>query len=141
MAAVQGQDNIKTEMKKSFPASRLSTNKFLDATVSEHHLSNDHSLNLIKTVYEKLEKHTSSKEVKLVNLLVSIRKMKCNTSFITFVCYHLFHTIFSFLISFISLLQRFLFSLTFTFFLFKFSHVIILSYCTPFFISNCEVLA
>ena len=125
MAAVQGQDNFKTEMKKWFPASRLSTNKFLDATVSEHLLSNDHS----------------SKEVKLVNLLVSIRKMKCNTTFITFVCYHLFHTIFSFLISFISLLQRVLFSLTFTFFLFKFSHVIIVSYCTPFFISNCEVLA
>ena len=137
MAAVHGQDNFKTEMKKSFPASRLSTNKFLDATVSEHLLSNDH----LKTVYEKLEKHTSSKEVKLVNLLVLIRKIKCNTTFITFVCYHLFHTIFSFLISFISLLQRFLFSLTFTFFLFKFSHVIIVSYCTPFFISNCEVLA
>ena len=64
MAAVQGQDNFKTEMKKCFPASRLSTNKFLDATVSEHLLSNDHSLNLIKAVYEKLEKHTSSKEVK-----------------------------------------------------------------------------
>ena len=140
-------------MKKCFPASRLSTNKFLDATVSEHFLTNDHSANditlipleLIKSnrdsVRKAREPYLIERGVKLVNLLVSIRKMKCNTIFIPFVYYHLFHPIFSFLISFISLLQRFLFSLTFTFFLFKFSHVIIVSYFTLFFISNCNVLA
>ena len=47
-------------------------------TVSEHFLTNDHAanditliplevINLIETVYEKLERHTSSREVKLLN--------------------------------------------------------------------------
>ena len=37
-------------MKKGFPASTLSTNKFLDATVSEHFLTNDHSANDITLI-------------------------------------------------------------------------------------------
>ena len=37
-------------MKKWLPASRLSTNKFLDATVSEHFLTNDHSANDITLI-------------------------------------------------------------------------------------------
>ena len=139
-------------MKKCLPASRLSTNKFLDATVSEHFLTNDHSANditlipleLIKSNRDSVRKAREAYLIergKLVNLLVSIRKMKLDTIFIPFVCYPLFHSFFHFRISFISLLRRFLFPLTFTFFVFKFSHVIILSYCTLFFISNCNVLA
>ena len=37
-------------MKKGFSASSLSTNKFLDATVSEHLLTNDHSANDIALI-------------------------------------------------------------------------------------------
>ena len=37
-------------MKKCLPASRLSTNKFLGATVSEHFLTNDHSANDITLI-------------------------------------------------------------------------------------------
>ena len=37
-------------MKKGFSASSLSTNKFLDATVSEHLLTNDHSVNDIALI-------------------------------------------------------------------------------------------
>ena len=37
-------------MKKGFPASTLSTNTFLDATVSEHFLTNDHSANDITLI-------------------------------------------------------------------------------------------
>ena len=37
-------------MKKGFSASSLSTNKFLDATVSEHLLTNDHSANDITLI-------------------------------------------------------------------------------------------
>ena len=43
-------------MKKWLPASRLSTNKFLDATVSEHFLTNDHSANDITLISVELIK-------------------------------------------------------------------------------------
>ena len=75
-----------------------------------------------------------SREVKLLNLLVSIRKIKCNTIFIPFVRYHLFILFLPFKFLLYHYFNGFLFSLTFSFFLFKFSHVIIVSYCTLFFI-------
>ena len=91
-------------------------------TFSEHFRTNDHSTNDITLIpleliksnrdsVEKLEKHTSSREIKLLN-----QKMKYNTVFISSICYHLFILVLYFAKFFQSLLQRFLFS-TFTFFL------------------------
>ena len=61
------------------------TNSSKPTTISEHFLCNNHltcnlfrlnSFNLIVTVYEKQEKHTSLKEVKPLNFVVLIGKMK-----------------------------------------------------------------
>ena len=59
-----------------------------------------------------------SREVKLFNLLVSIRKIKCNTVFIPFVRYHLFILFLRFKFLLYHYFNAFLFSLTFTYLLF-----------------------
>ena len=106
------------------------------------HLFHQHSLNLIERVYENVEKHTSSREAKLLNSWVSIRKMKCNTSLISSIFNYLF--ILFLLFNFFSYHNFNGFCLhtlsAFTFFLFQFFCFIIESYCTLFFISNCNVL-
>ena len=112
----------------------IGINDIVASRTTASHVFRQSSLNLTETVYEKLEKHTSSREVKLLNLLVSIRKMKCNTIFIPFARYHLFILFLRFKFLLYHYSNGFLFSLTFTFFLFKFSHVIIVLYCTLFFI-------
>ena len=68
----------------------IGINDVVASRTTTSHVFHQSSLNLTETVYEKLEKHTPSREVKLLNLLVSIRKLKCNTIFIPFVRYHLF---------------------------------------------------
>ena len=72
-------------------------------TVSEHFLTNDHSANDITLIPLHLSKSNSRErqctesqrsiphqEVKLLNHQVSIRKMKCNTVYISSICHHLF---------------------------------------------------
>ena len=54
------------------------------------HLFHYNSLNLIETVYEKLEKHTSLKEAKLLKHQVLTRKMKCNTFPSSSICIYLY---------------------------------------------------
>ena len=78
------------------------------------HLFHYHSLNLIETVYENVEKHTSSREAKLLNPWVSIRKLKCNTSLISSIFNYLFILFLLFNFFFIPQLQRFLFTHTFS---------------------------
>ena len=63
--------------------------------------------------------------------------MKCSTFFISFVCDHLFILFLHF--KFLS--YHYFNGFCFHFFLIKNSRVIIVSYCTLFFISNCNVLA
>ena len=89
-------------------------------TVSEHFLTNDHSANDITLIPLELTKSNrdsvrKAREAYLIERgktlepLGILRKMKCNTVFISSLCYHLF---FYFSISnfFQSPLQRFLFS-------------------------------
>ena len=64
--------------------------------------------------------------------------MKCSTFFISFVCDHLFILLF---LHFKFLSYHYFNGFCFHFFLIKTSRVIIVSYCTLFFISNCNVLA
>ena len=64
--------------------------------------------------------------------------MKCSTFFISFVCDHLFILLF---LHFKFLSHHYFNGFCFHFFLIETSRVIIVSYCTLFFISNCNVLA
>ena len=64
--------------------------------------------------------------------------MKCSTFFISFVCDHLFILLF---LHFKFLSYHHFNGFCFHFFLIKISRVIVVSYCTLFFISNCNVLA
>ena len=51
------------------------------------HLFHSNSLNSIETLCEKLETHTSLRDVKLLNLQVLTRRMRCNTSLqFVFIC-------------------------------------------------------
>ena len=124
------------------PNSTQSQNIFLlmITPLKTSHLFHQNSLNLMKTVYEKLEKHTSSGEVILLNHQVWIRKMKCNTSLISSSCIYLFYFYISnfFQITTSTVLVFMYFSGSLVFFL---NFQLLVSYCTLFFISNCNLLA
>ena len=98
----------------------ISINDIVSSRTTASHVFHQSSLNLTETLYKKLEKHTSSREVKLLNLLVSIRKIKCNTIFIPFVRYHLFILFLPFKFLLYHYFNGFLFFLTFTFFYLNF---------------------